>query len=743
MGVRLVVVFALVASASGCDKLFSLTHVANRDAGVDAPPCAPLSVATGRSHTCSVDYQGRVYCWGRNEWGQAQPHGPMHVLQPMRIVLPLPAVQVTAGKRYSCARLEDGAVWCWGQGDIGQLGSGTNDVGPGPVAIAGIPPSAEVRAGGATVCSRSADDGTVWCWGGNRFRASGQVTDVQCPGKESCVTPGPVPTTAGSKALVVGHRHACVIGQDDRLRCWGRDSSSQLGDDGAAGDQRTMPLDIPQLGTVVAAAAGPRQTCAIDSGGAMQCWGEGYDYQLATGRIDNVGTPTSSLIEDARSVVLGQSGGCSLLGDGTVSCWGEFDAGDGSAGVEMTPVTANLDGVVDLASGFLHSCAIARGDIYCWGFDSDGQLGRGTRTVSETPIEVIPSGATFIAAGEGNACAKTSAGVACWGTNSHGEVGAADLQSRYEPYAVTGFNAVEGLVSAFDRTCAWGNGDAKCWGRGNSGSLGNGENGRAFATPQTVLADDIAQVAIGGDHLCVRQTTGTVTCFGYNGKGQLGTPPTTTLSMDGVTLAFVGDPAMKITAGRAHTCALTSAPDVYCWGNNTYGQLGDGTKVDRSTPTKVPGLGTIVDIQAGNFETCARDMSGSVWCWGINSNGQIGDGTRTASTTPVKTMLPAGRTATELAVGGDHACAILDDQTVACWGDGDDGALGTGTSEDQSLPVVVPGFANARRLALGRSATCALFDGGQVKCAGDNRYLANGDSSRSVPALTVRGACEN
>jgi hypothetical protein len=111
------------------------------------------------------------------------------------------------------------------------------------------------------------------------------------------------------------------------------------------------------------------------------------------------------------------------------------------------------------------------------------------------------------------------------------------------------------------------------------------------------------------------------------------------------------------------------------------------------------------------------------------------------STTPVETLLLVGRTATDLAVGGDHACAILDDQSFACWGDGDDGALGTGSSADAARPVIVPGFAGATQISVGRAGTCARFDGGKVACAGELQYLANGDTSGSTPALTLRSAC--
>jgi alpha-tubulin suppressor-like RCC1 family protein len=738
MGVRIAWVLGVIGLVAGCDKLFSLTHV-NRDADVDAAPCQPRSIATGRSHSCSVDFRGDVYCWGNNDQSQVAQSAPKHALQPLRIILPVPAAQVVAGRAFTCARLDDGSVWCWGNTAVGQLGGGATSTDPGPIAVAGIPASAEISAGGATTCSRSVDDGSIWCWGSNRFRNAGQTIDVLCGNAGGCVTPSAVPNTTGSKALALGHRHACVIDSSDHIACWGRDDFSQLGDNNAA-DERTEPGGIAQLGAVAAIGAGGRTSCAIAPDGALQCWGEGYDGDLANGATSSSGVPVTTLVDEAQSVAIGHAGGCALLRDHTVRCWGDQDAGDGTGGVEIMPVTTQLDGVTELATHFEHTCAIAKGDVYCWGLDNDGQLGRGDRAISAVPVDVGLAGAIRVSAGEYGACAETTAGLRCWGQNTYGELGAADLQTRYSPVPVDAtISPIEGLVAAHGRMCVWGGGRAQCWGHANSFSLGNGIDDRGFAQPQPVQATTITHLALGFDHMCVALVDDTVTCYGYNGNGQLGTPfATLTQSNSGFKPAVTN--VTRVAAGARHSCAL-SGTSVYCWGSNDNGQLGDGTKINHTTPAVVPGLLNVTDVAAGGVNTCALDSAGAVWCWGKNSNGELGDGSGSAKLVPTKTLLPSGRTATAIAIGPDGACAILDNATTYCWGDGEYGQVGDGQNRDTLTPVAIPEFAGATQVSFGTGGTCARLASGRVMCTGDSRYLANGDASRSVPMLTAHAAC--
>ncbi len=195
-----------------------------------------------------------------------------------------------------------------------------------------------------------------------------------------------------------------------------------------------------------------------------------------------------------------------------------------------------------------------------------------------------------------------------------------------------------------------------------------------------------------------------------------------------------------MAAGGAHTCALRNDGTVYCWGDNWEGQLGDGTTaLSRPTPVAVAGLTGATALAAGGSHTCALQSDGTVACWGDNYYGQLGDGTTTSRPTPVAVAGLSGATA--LAVGGSHTCALRNDGTVACWGANYYGQLGDGTFTDRLTPTAVAGLSGATAIAARGSHTCALLADGTARCWGNNEYGQLGDGTargaRPFPAPVV------
>ncbi len=197
----------------------------------------------------------------------------------------------------------------------------------------------------------------------------------------------------------------------------------------------------------------------------------------------------------------------------------------------------------------------------------------------------------------------------------------------------------------------------------------------------------------------------------------------------------------RVATGDATSCFLTGEGGVKCVGDNTYGQVGDGSFTNRSLAADVVGLTSGVKEIGGGFRFfCALTNAGGVKCWGINSNGHLGNGLAANSNVPVDvTGLTSG--VSKLSVGYNHACALLNDKSMQCWGYGTYGRLGTGNTADRTTPVTINVGGTVADITAGGVNTCALLEAGTVKCWGRNNYYQNGDNSltdRSSP-VTVTG----
>jgi alpha-tubulin suppressor-like RCC1 family protein len=362
------------------------------------------------------------------------------------------------------------------------------------------------------------------------------------------------------------------------------------------------PEALPPLLNIAAITAGGQHTCALTTGGGVKCWGYNYNGQL----------------------------------------------GDGTTTDRHTPVNVSglASGVSAIAVGWLHTCALTSGGgVKCWGWNYRGQLGDGTTTDRHTLVNVsgLASGVSAIAAGDSHTCALTAGGgVKCWGNNVTGQLGDGTTTTRLTPVNVNGLaSGVSAIATGGNHTCArTAGGGVKCWGWNYRGQLGDGTTTDRL-TPVNVngLASGVSAITAGGQHTCARTAGGGVKCWGYNSSGQLG-DGTITDRLTPVGVSGLASGASAITAGARYTCAQTAGGGVKCWGNNYYGQLGDGTTTDRLKPVNVSGLASGVSaITAGDWHSCALTSGGGVKCWGYNGDGELGDGTTTDRHTPVNVVV--------------------------------------------------------------------------------------------------------
>ena len=555
-------------------------------------------------------------------------------------------------------------------------------------------------------------------------------------------------------ALAAGNTHTCALTSSGGVRCWGDNWRGQLGD-GTIVDHST-PADVTGLTSgVVAISSLHKHTCALTSGGGVKCWGSNIHGEL--GNNSTVDSPTAVDVVGLSSGVIAISAGgfhtCALTSGGGVKCWGanwHGEVGDGSTDYRYTPadVVGLGSGVIAIAAGKWHTCALlGGGGMKCWGYNVQGELGNGTTgMIQTTPVDVtnLTSGVTAIAAGAMHTCALVSGGgMKCWGDNSEGQLGDGTTIQRLTPVSVSGLqNGVASFTLGTYHTCALtSSGCAKCWGDTWTAQLGDGTTTPRL-TPVDVpgLTSGVTALEAGDSHTCAI-VGGRASCWGSNGFGQIG-DGTTAVHLAPTDVSGLTSGVSMITTGWLHACALTSAGGVMCWGDNTYGQLGDGTTTNRVTPVDVVGLTSgVISVRAGGFHTCALTSTGGVKCWGYNFMGQVGDGTTQTRLLPVN-VIGLADNVTALALGYAHTCALVDGG-IQCWGQNLSGQIGDGTTSQRLSPVWVVDLSGWWIVSIeaGESHTCAIIIGGMVKCWGNNfdGQLGNNSTTDSSRPVDVAG----
>lgn len=353
--------------------------------------------------------------------------------------------------------------------------------------------------------------------------------------------------------------------------------------------------------------------------------------------------------------------------------------------------------VRQIVAGENYACAItAAGAAKCWGYNAGGQLGDGTTALAKVPVGVVglESGVKSLAVGVNHTCAIMEAGnVKCWGYNANGQLGDGTVIQQNSPVELTALaEPVENLALGHSFTCALlTDKSVKCWGVNNFGQLGDGTFS-AKTTPVVVqgLEQGVASISSGTRHTCAVTTDGVAKCWGRNEYGQLGDGTSSSRSVP-VTVAGLDSGVVDISAGLTHTCAVLSGGAVKCWGYNNYGQLGDNTQTTRTIPVYVVNLESgAAKVDAGGTHTCAVTPNGGVKCWGRNDVGSLGDGTLVTKRTPVDVLGLSSGVLT-ITTGSMYSCATTSDKAY-CWGDGRNGEIGDGTAGKKPQPVELNAF---------------------------------------------------
>ncbi|UCB47451.1 MAG: RCC1 repeat-containing protein [Spirochaetota bacterium] len=616
----------------------------------------------GYYHTIALKEDGSVWIWGSNDYGQlGNGDYPNNRSKPVYVLVESGGdtlnniVSVAAGYKHSVALKNDRTVWAWGMNNTGQLGDNTNI----PGTYSDIPVQVVGSGGGGSLTGIVAvaagmehtvalmDDGTVWTWGRN---SEGQLGDG------NMFTPSATPvqvlgyngegTLSGVVGIDAGDYHSLAVKEDGTVWAWGHNYWGQLGDGNSPENSKT-PVQVVGyegggiLTGIVAVSAADEHTVALKNGGTVWAWGRNNTGQLG----DNTNIPGTD--SDTPVQVTGEDG------EGVLTDVIAIGAGGGQSASYTVAIEQD-------------------GTAWAWGVNSYGQLGNGNNpTGSDTPFKVAGY------EGQGNLSGIVALGTGLWHT-----------------------------VSLMEDGTIW------TWGRNDSGELGDGSTTTRY-TPITITS--AVGISAGTRHTAALLDDGTLRTWGYNEYGQLGDGTTNdslipvTVTTDGINpltnIADVSCGGINYFSLISHyTVALMEDGTLRAWGQNTYGQLGDGTTDDRHLPVTVTtdGINPLINVASISSEishTMAVLNDGTVKAWGRNFNGQLGNDTKDDSPLPVTVIwdhdddpitAPIPLTNVDkIVTGSGHSVALLSNGTVRAWGNNDMGQLCNGTTDESLMPITV------------------------------------------------------
>lgn len=598
----------------------------------------------------------------------------------------------------------------------------------------------------------------------------------------------------GQNIVAVGANHALAIDVNGQLFAWGDNTNGQLGT--GTGLDANVPVAVSTAGFPVATrfisvAAYSDTSIALASNGQLYSWGNNSTGQLGDGTVVNRATPVEVSISGVvfKQIAVARSHALALAADGSIYSWGKNNSGqlgDGSNVDTVVPIQVDTSGIVGskvfvsiaAGSGWSNGYSLGvtdDGGLYGWGENSYYQLGDGTSIDQTTPVAIstsnVSAGVEFeaVSAGAGHSLALTSDGrIYGWGVNWEGAIGDGSNTDRAIPVlvAASGPMSDESVVAisagANHSMALTSNGQLFAWGSGSSGGLGNGSRAdvnspSAVATSSFPVDINFRSIAAGANTSMAISTGGQLFSWGYNGDGQLGlglaplwqpTPLAVSTSSLPINTTF-----SSIAVGFDHTLALSSEGLVYAWGDNSKGQLGDGTQSLSAVPVPVsnanfPAGTTFSQIATGRQYSMALSTEGVVYAWGDNYWGQLGDGTSVDSALPLQItrsgISDSSKTFSSIAVGWYHSLALTAEGELFTWGSNSFAQLARNNQfSSNRIPAPadsakLPSGVTFSALAANPLSTLALGSDGRIYGWGYNSYGQLGDGSETLASSFTR-----
>ena len=717
------------------------------------------SVASGYYNIQATKTDGTLWSCGYNAYGELGDGTFSSRTSPVTVAgggtTWSTATNAIGAGRASGALKTDGTLWTWGNNAIGQLGNGVTANFLSPITIVGGGTTWSTISAGTTHAGAIKTDGTLWMWGHNHLGQLG-VGNISSYASPVTIAGG---GTSWSR-LVCGYYHSAAVKTDGTLWAWGYDFYGQLGDGTIV--NKSSPVTVAGGGTTWntttgTISAGYYSSAAIKTDGNLWAWGLNTFGQIGNNTTSTTSIPT--LTQSWIQVADHSQSFAAIKTDGSLWTWGYNSygqLGNNTNTTTLSPGTTIGGGTnwkqVALATSSMLAVK-TDGTLWSWGYNGYGQLGTGNYLSSSSPITVAGGGTNWAAVAIGyggypivptTLATKTDGSLWVWGDNSVGQL-ALNLPNGYSsPVTTAGGGTTWKQVDAdgYQTAAIKTDGTLWTWGNNQYGMLGDGTVVNK-SSPVTVAGGGTtwSQVSVGVYHTGAIKTDGTLWTWGYNFYGQLGTGNTVGYSSP-VTTAGGGTTWKQVAVGNYHSSyAIKTDGTLWTWGYNlTYGALGDGTVVNKSSPATVAGGGTTWNQVAAGFALAiAVKTDGTLWSWGNNAIGQLGDGASANKSSP-STTIGGGTNWSQVSANMSSPAAVKTDGTLWAWGNNANGQLGNNTTTNSSSPgTTIGGGTTWAQVACGYYHTVATKTDGTVWGFGDNTYgqLGNNTTTTTLSPVSI------